>query len=378
MQASAPNESLLSTPIQTPSVSLKRLHSGDHESDSVESDESTNRMQHARPSTPKRPCTCNHKKAKAKINRRMPNITSNPERHNARGSSAQSTNSVKSISTTLSRKTQRKKTSTKTRQDESHSELPTLPSISLQNFNVVYNTLYSARAKWYDLGLALELPIHSLKSIEMNEHFVSERCLREMLCKRIEMKQLSWEEVVTALSSQTVNRNDLVETIQKGELNYSNKADVVYSLSGRPTLDELCALPVEKVWYPLGVWLGVEDKILCKEKSLWPSNKVEWIFTEFLNLSYTDELISLVHSEEGKHEAKELLDQSNFIDFMKLIPANEQSAAEKLVHKNLKYHQLVRALVNVGQRILAEEVCSKKGMQYIYHTNCDPKSFSFQ
>ena len=33
-------------------------------------------------------------------------------------------------------------------------------------------------------------------------------------------------------------------------------------LSGIPTLQELCALPVSRIWYPLGLWLGVNQAVL--------------------------------------------------------------------------------------------------------------------
>ena len=168
--------------------------------------------------------------------------------------------------------------------ESSHPQLLTLPLISAENFDIVYNTLYIVRSKWHEFGLALGLLTDTLDSIAVDENHKTEGCLRRMLCKRMEMKQLTWDEVVAALRRPTVNRNDLAEKIEKCDLNYLNKAGAVYDLSGEPTLEELCSLPVEKVWYQLGVWLGVEDIFLSQGKLYWPSDKLKSIFTAFLNL----------------------------------------------------------------------------------------------
>ena len=249
--------------------------------------------------------------------------------------------------------------------ESSHSKLSTLPVISSEILDLVYNTLYSVRAKWYDFGLALGLLTDTLDSIKEDENYTEGR-LRRMLCKRMEVKQLTWDEVVVALRRPTVNRNDLAENIEKGDLNYLKKAGAVYDLSGEPTLEELCSLPVEKVWYQLGVWLGVEDIILSQEKPYWPSNKLNWIFTAFLNLPIgTKQYKKLVKelSQELQQQAEELLKLSKVNDFVGLFPSSSQTAAEELVKKRRspKYPTLVTALVKVGQRKLAEVVCSRKG-----------------
>ena len=38
--------------------------------------------------------------------------------------------------------------------------------------------------------------------------------------------------------------------------------EIYTKLSGEPTLEELCALPVSRIWYPLGLWLGVNEVVL--------------------------------------------------------------------------------------------------------------------
>ena len=248
-----------------------------------------------------------------------------------------------------------------------HPQLSALPAISAENFDLVYNTLYSVRAKWYEFGLALGLLTDTLDSIEVNEYHKTEGCLRRMLCKRMELDRLTWNEVIAALRRRIVSRNDLAVKIEKGDLNYFNKAGVVYDLSGEPTLKELCSLPVDKkVWYQLGVWLGVEDIILSQEKRYWPSDKLKWIFTAFLNLPIgTKQYKELVKelSQELQQQAEELLRELKVNDFIKLFPSSKQTAAEELVkkRKDPKYPILITALVKVGQRKIAEKVSSKKG-----------------
>ena len=249
--------------------------------------------------------------------------------------------------------------------ESGHPQLSTLTPISSQNFDLAYNTLYNVRAKWYEFGLALGLLTDTLDSIKEDENYTEGR-LRRVLSRRMEIKQLTWDEVVVALRRPTVNRNDLAEKIEKGDFNYSIKAGAAYDLSGEPTLKELCSLPVEKVWYQLGVWLGVEDIILSQEKPYWSSDKLEWIFTSFLNLPIgTKQYKELVKelSQELQQQAKQLLKESKVNEFIGLFPSSSQTAAEELAKKRIdpKYPTLITALVKVGQRKVAEEVCSRKG-----------------
>ena len=251
-----------------------------------------------------------------------------------------------------------------------YSQLPTLPAISLETLELVYNTLYGVRSKWYEFGLALGLLTDTLDSIAVDENHKTEGCLRRMLCKRMEIKQLTWYEVAVALRRPLVNRNDLAEKIEKCDLNYLNKAGAVYDLSGEPTLEELCSLPVEMVWYQLGVWLGVEDIILSQGKPYWPSDKLKWVFTAFLNLPIGTKQYKELSQElsQDLQQQEELLEESKVKEFISLFPSSKQTAAEQLAKKrtNSKYPTLITALVKVGQRKVAEEVCSRKGTALLY------------
>ena len=249
-----------------------------------------------------------------------------------------------------------------------NSGMSSLPAISTQTFNQVYTILQSngVQTKWYELGLTLGFSAASLNGIRIDEFYQTEGCLRKMLHKRMEIKPLTWEEIVVALRSPTVKRNDLAEKIEKGDLKCSSSKARVDTLSGEPTLEELCALPVEKVWYQLGVWLGVEDIILRVEKGSRPSDKLKWIFTAFLNLPIGTRQYQMFikdSSYELSQQAEVLLKQFQITHFIKLFPSSKQTAAEELAKKRRdpKYPTLITALVKVGQRKVAEEVCSKKG-----------------
>ena len=251
-----------------------------------------------------------------------------------------------------------------------HSTTTALPAISAETFDLVYNTLYSVRAKWYEFGLALGLSTDTLDSIAVDENHKTEGCLRKMISKRMEITELTWEEVVVSLRRPAVNRNDLALKIEKGDLSYLNKAGVAYEFSGEPTLEELCTLPVEKVWYQLGLWLGVKEKDLCTYKNYQPSDKLEAIFYKFLNLFFDqkpfEECVSDL-SVERRQEVKKLLKLEEYNDFVEFFPSSQQSVALITIEKwrkdcKLKYPCLVTALVKVGKREIAEEVCTKKGI----------------
>ena len=81
----------------------------------------------------------------------------------------------------------------------------------------MYTKFYDARAKWFDIGLALGINFGSLKAIEKEQHNSQADCLREMLAHCIQSRgRLTWNDLCTCLRHDTVERNDLADKISQG------------------------------------------------------------------------------------------------------------------------------------------------------------------
>ena len=127
-------------------------------------------------------------------------------------------------------------------------------------------------------------------------------------------------------------------------------SSIVSVLSGTPTLDELCSLPIEKVWYPLGLWLGVEERVLHVIKQR--INK-----ERHLQHAHVEMFKAFLEDIKNTHEYEQVI--SALPDELKVV------AKELLAKKASKsYGQLVRALVKVGKKKVAEEICTKKGISF--------------
>ena len=178
-----------------------------------------------------------------------------------------------------------------------------------------------------------------------------------------------YKDFIAVLQQNTRLYSELLETLNES-------SSIVSVLSGTPTLDELCSLPIEKVWYPLGLWLGVEERVLQRiEQRHLPQPHVE-MFKAFLedikNTHQYKQVISAL-PKELKEVAKELFANEGPVetdDFELVIGELPREnlkvvAKELLVKKASKsYGQLVRALVKVGKKKSAEEICTKKGISF--------------
>ena len=112
-----------------------------------------------------------------------------------------------------------------------------------------------------------------------------------------------------------------------------NKAGVAYEFSGEPTLEELCTLLVEKVWYQLGLWLGVKEKDLCTYKNYQPSDKLEVIPSTFLDLFFDQKHFKECVTDlslERRQEAKKLLKLEKYVE---LFSSSQQSVARITIKK---------------------------------------------
>ena len=87
--------------------------------------------------------------------------------------------------------------------------------LTLGDLSEVYEKVYSARPKWYNFGLALELPLATLDSIRIKYHLDPSDCLREMLKTRLKIEHpLMWREIIRALRKPTVGESKLADQLE--------------------------------------------------------------------------------------------------------------------------------------------------------------------
>ena len=159
-------------------------------------------------------------------------------------------------------------------------------------------------------------------------------------------------------------------------------SSIVSVLSGTPKLGELCSLPIENVWYPLGLWLGVEERVLQRIKQ-WhlqqPHVEMYKAFLKDIKNTHEYEQVISALPDKMKEVAKELftkegpLETNEFELVIGELPReNLKVIAKELLAKKVSktYGQLVRALVKVGKKKVAEEICSYKGKLYLRQIIC--------
>ena len=194
---------------------------------------------------------------------------------------------------------------------------------------------------------------------------------------------LTWRDVVNGLRCSTVGETALSNKLAtKYGLEQNNSPELETctmkaALSGRPTFDELCSLPIEKVWYPLGLWLGVEERVLqrIKQRHLWQPHVA---FLDDIKNTHQYKQVIIALPKELKEVAKELfakegpLEANEFELVIGELPReNLKVVAKELLAKKASktsskpYGQLVRALVKVGKRKVAEEIFANKGKLYL-------------
>ena len=142
------------------------------------------------------------------------------------------------------------------------------------------------------------------------------------------------------------------------------------SLQGVLMLEELCDLPVAKVWYQLGLWLGVnESKLRDTKRKFSTSTIVKSMFELFLRApSSSEEYKQLFNSlQPGKKEIvtkyfAQLYPEQlrNYQEMMAILNYHEKKTLDKIFRQQRE--KLVEALVKVGSREVAEKICQSKGM----------------
>ena len=145
------------------------------------------------------------------------------------------------------------------------------------------------------------------------------------------------------------------------------------ALLAEPTLDELCALPVENVWYQLGLWLGVDERELKNIKQSdyhtlhlldQPDSKSDYVDCIYRGVS--NEKVSHLRAKAMFSCFLETEAYEKFIQFSGSIDetALQKKPEEKTKKRDLelsKCEKLVNGLSKVGLRREAERICVVKG-----------------
>ena len=240
-----------------------------------------------------------------------------------------------------------------------------LPAPSQENLDFIFEKLYRVCPKWYDFGLALGLMAFNLEQISIDNKEKCQDCLRETLLARVRKKQLTWSEILKALRNNTVNENALATEIELEMVELNTLTQAPDNLSGNLSLEELCLLPVDKVWYQFGLWLGVEEYRLIDIKK--KNEKIKLLFEAFLVYDSTDYrwlCRSLIDSQQ--EQARSLLESEKYDEFIKLFLPDKKIDAIKVVEiSKCLFPRLLTALIRVGKRDVAENICSKKGMPIV-------------
>ena len=84
------------------------------------------------------------------------------------------------------------------------------------SLKTILDSISTLTAGWFNLGVALELSYDTLREIESNYTKDAQRCLTEMVIAWLQMKdnvQPSWQSLVSALSSPSINRVEIATMI---------------------------------------------------------------------------------------------------------------------------------------------------------------------
>ena len=96
-------------------------------------------------------------------------------------------------------------------------------SITREDLKVVYKATFGARNEWQNILLELGVSSTTIYSIEISRQGNPTHCFRDGLSEWLTGGVRSWRDLVEALSSPTVGRNDIAMTIER---NYIQSASV--------------------------------------------------------------------------------------------------------------------------------------------------------
>ena len=87
--------------------------------------------------------------------------------------------------------------------------------LTVADFHTVYQRLYEARSKWYNIGIWLGVDAESLTCINVQNREDPEKCLGQMLNKHLgSSNSLTWKDLCDCLMSPMVDRPIVAKQIE--------------------------------------------------------------------------------------------------------------------------------------------------------------------
>lgn len=85
--------------------------------------------------------------------------------------------------------------------------------MAISDLPSVYDAVYDARVKWYEIGMVLKVDIATLDTIS-NDAKGTDNCLRKMLQEWLQTgKDKTWKALADALRNRTVARPDIADKL---------------------------------------------------------------------------------------------------------------------------------------------------------------------
>ena len=88
--------------------------------------------------------------------------------------------------------------------------------LTLDHLSELYEELHDVTSNWFELGIALQLPLGKLEEIEEDGKSFKFRLLQVLECWLKSGSNHTWGELAVALGSRFFNRADLKQKIMRG------------------------------------------------------------------------------------------------------------------------------------------------------------------
>ena len=114
----------------------------------------------------------------------------------------------------------------------------------------MFEELYSARTKWYNIGLGLHMNSTDLDAIKVKHRDDPDECFRELLSTWLKQRNTTWDDLVKALKSPTVGFEELSETVQKRHLSCAHASSETLENTDTPQLQSTDSQQPECAYSP--------------------------------------------------------------------------------------------------------------------------------